>query len=262
MLDVSRDRRLDAAARGRALGVGRDRRRVRPAGARASPRARRARSAGGGLRRVRSARARSGRPSASGVSVLIIGNTADEERAEAAGIAGIVTRPLTRERLVEAVRRHHPLTERDERSRGGRAQGRVRLRRRRRARVHARPVHRWVLPSHARAAPDGSARSASRSSFRLPGPRSPDRSRGGPRAAPGRQSVRKLPGSPSASRRSPRPIGSRSGGFSGRAGAGYRMTPPRRVLVVDDQDDIREMARLVLTGAGYEVVRPPRAARR
>jgi two-component system OmpR family response regulator len=27
----------------------------------------------------------------------------------------------------------------------------------------------------------------------------------------------------------------------------------RRVLVVDDQEDIREMARLVLTGAGYEV---------
>lgn len=32
------------------------------------------------------------------------------------------------------------------------------------------------------------------------------------------------------------------------------MSGPRRVLVVDDQDDIREMARLVLTGAGYEVV--------
>ena len=31
------------------------------------------------------------------------------------------------------------------------------------------------------------------------------------------------------------------------------MTDPRRVLVVDDQEDIREMARLVLTGAGYEV---------
>jgi DNA-binding response OmpR family regulator len=27
----------------------------------------------------------------------------------------------------------------------------------------------------------------------------------------------------------------------------------RRILVVDDQEDIREMARLVLTGAGYEV---------
>lgn len=49
----------------------------------------------------------------SGVAVLIIGNTADGERAEAAGIAGIVTRPLTRERLVEAVRRHHPLAERE-----------------------------------------------------------------------------------------------------------------------------------------------------
>ena len=32
------------------------------------------------------------------------------------------------------------------------------------------------------------------------------------------------------------------------------MSDPRRVLVVDDQDDIREMARLVLAGAGYEVV--------
>jgi CheY-like chemotaxis protein len=47
------------------------------------------------------------------VSVLVIGNTADDDRAEAAGIAGIVTRPLTRERLVEAVRRHHPLIERE-----------------------------------------------------------------------------------------------------------------------------------------------------
>ena len=32
------------------------------------------------------------------------------------------------------------------------------------------------------------------------------------------------------------------------------MSDPRRVLVVDDQEDIREMARLVLTGAGYDVV--------
>jgi len=31
------------------------------------------------------------------------------------------------------------------------------------------------------------------------------------------------------------------------------MSVGRRVLVVDDQEDIREMARLVLTGAGYEV---------
>jgi two-component system OmpR family response regulator len=31
------------------------------------------------------------------------------------------------------------------------------------------------------------------------------------------------------------------------------MSDRRRVLVVDDQEDIREMARLVLTGAGYEV---------
>jgi CheY-like chemotaxis protein len=47
------------------------------------------------------------------VSVLLIGNTADGERAEAAGIAGILTRPLTRERLVEAVRRYHPMVERE-----------------------------------------------------------------------------------------------------------------------------------------------------
>ena len=31
------------------------------------------------------------------------------------------------------------------------------------------------------------------------------------------------------------------------------MSEARRVLVVDDQEDIREMARLVLTSAGYEV---------
>jgi DNA-binding response OmpR family regulator len=31
------------------------------------------------------------------------------------------------------------------------------------------------------------------------------------------------------------------------------MSVARRVLVVDDQEDIREMARLVLSGAGYEV---------
>jgi len=47
------------------------------------------------------------------VVVLVIGNTADGERAEAAGVAGILTRPLTRERLVEAVRRYHPLVERE-----------------------------------------------------------------------------------------------------------------------------------------------------
>jgi uncharacterized protein (TIGR02266 family) len=45
--------------------------------------------------------------------VLLIGNSADGDRAEAAGIAGIVTRPLTRERLVEAVRRYHPMVERE-----------------------------------------------------------------------------------------------------------------------------------------------------
>jgi len=32
------------------------------------------------------------------------------------------------------------------------------------------------------------------------------------------------------------------------------MTEARRVLVVDDQEDTRDMARLVLVGAGYEVV--------
>ena len=47
------------------------------------------------------------------VSVLVIGNSADLERAEAAGIAGIVSRPLTRERLVEAMRRYHPMVERE-----------------------------------------------------------------------------------------------------------------------------------------------------
>ena len=47
------------------------------------------------------------------VAVLVIGNTADDERAEAVGIAGILTRPLTRERLVEAIRRYHPLVERE-----------------------------------------------------------------------------------------------------------------------------------------------------
>ena len=46
---------------------------------------------------------------------------------------------------------------------------------------------------------------------------------------------------------------SRSGVFSDPE-AGCGMTGGRRVLVVDDQDDIREMARLVLAGAGYEVV--------
>ena len=45
--------------------------------------------------------------------MLLIGNTADGERAEAAGIAGIVSRPLTRERLVEAMRRYHPMVERE-----------------------------------------------------------------------------------------------------------------------------------------------------
>ena len=31
------------------------------------------------------------------------------------------------------------------------------------------------------------------------------------------------------------------------------MNRARRILVVDDQDDVREMARLVLAGAGYDV---------
>ena len=47
------------------------------------------------------------------IAVLLIGTTADGVNAEAAGIAGILTRPLTRARLVEAVRRHHPLLERE-----------------------------------------------------------------------------------------------------------------------------------------------------
>jgi uncharacterized protein (TIGR02266 family) len=47
------------------------------------------------------------------VSVLVIGNTADDDRAEAAGIAGIVSRPLTQARLVEAVRRYRPMVERE-----------------------------------------------------------------------------------------------------------------------------------------------------
>ncbi len=45
--------------------------------------------------------------------VLVIGNSADEARAAAAGCAGIVSRPLTQARLVEAVRRYHPVLERE-----------------------------------------------------------------------------------------------------------------------------------------------------
>ena len=48
-----------------------------------------------------------------GTTVLLIGNSADDGRAEAAGIAGIVTRPLTQARLVEAVRRYAPMVERE-----------------------------------------------------------------------------------------------------------------------------------------------------
>jgi len=47
------------------------------------------------------------------VTVLVIGNTADQDRAEAAGIAGIVTRPLTQARLVESIRRYHPVAARE-----------------------------------------------------------------------------------------------------------------------------------------------------
>jgi len=47
------------------------------------------------------------------IVVLVIGNSADGERAEAAGVAGILSRPLTRERLVEAIRRYHPMVERE-----------------------------------------------------------------------------------------------------------------------------------------------------
>ena len=44
--------------------------------------------------------------------ILVIGNSADDDRAEAAGIAGVVSRPLTQARLVEALRRYKPLLER------------------------------------------------------------------------------------------------------------------------------------------------------
>ena len=47
------------------------------------------------------------------VAVILIGNTADGDRAEAAGIAGIVSRPLTQARLIEMVRRYHPMVERE-----------------------------------------------------------------------------------------------------------------------------------------------------
>jgi CheY-like chemotaxis protein len=44
------------------------------------------------------------------VTVLVIGNTAEQDRAEAAGVTGLITRPLTQARLVEAIRRYHPIT--------------------------------------------------------------------------------------------------------------------------------------------------------
>jgi CheY-like chemotaxis protein len=47
------------------------------------------------------------------VTVLVIGNTADQDRAEAAGVTGLITRPLTQARLVEAIRRYHPITARE-----------------------------------------------------------------------------------------------------------------------------------------------------
>ncbi|HEX4823242.1 MAG TPA: PilZ domain-containing protein [Candidatus Polarisedimenticolaceae bacterium] len=51
------------------------------------------------------------------VTVLALGNSADAARAEAAGIAGLVTRPLTQARLVEAIKKYHPVAfRRDERA--------------------------------------------------------------------------------------------------------------------------------------------------
>ena len=47
------------------------------------------------------------------VTILVIGNTADQERAAAAGVAGLVTRPLTQARLVEAIRRYRPMSARE-----------------------------------------------------------------------------------------------------------------------------------------------------
>jgi CheY-like chemotaxis protein len=47
------------------------------------------------------------------VSVLVIGNSAELGRAEAAGVCGLVTRPLTQARLVEAIRKYHPMTARN-----------------------------------------------------------------------------------------------------------------------------------------------------
>ena len=47
------------------------------------------------------------------VTVLVIGNSADNDRALAAGVAGLITRPLTQARLVEAIRRFHPVSGRE-----------------------------------------------------------------------------------------------------------------------------------------------------
>ncbi len=46
-------------------------------------------------------------------AVLVVGGANDEERAEAVGVLGVIAKPLTRERLVEAVRRHRPISERE-----------------------------------------------------------------------------------------------------------------------------------------------------
>jgi uncharacterized protein (TIGR02266 family) len=46
--------------------------------------------------------------------VFVIGNTADAERAKAAGVAGVITRPLTQARLLEILRRQGLTPERDD----------------------------------------------------------------------------------------------------------------------------------------------------
>jgi uncharacterized protein (TIGR02266 family) len=46
--------------------------------------------------------------------VFVIGNTFDQARAQAAGVAGLFNRPVTQARLLEAIRRHRLATERDD----------------------------------------------------------------------------------------------------------------------------------------------------
>ena len=46
--------------------------------------------------------------------VFIIGNTFDQARAQASGVAGLFHRPVTQARLLEAIRRHRLATERDD----------------------------------------------------------------------------------------------------------------------------------------------------